>query len=185
MQEDAEALVKYAWSPQQTLYSSPTGKGGFNYAGTAHPEYFNRQYFAESLYSQSTPSDQRQNAWYGSTILSEDEADGDGRHLLLSWTSQLQGGMDNGIYQIWLAKVEFDSIPGASTGTPLSTPSASAATTSGVQQPSKTPENMIPNSGSRIATTFRYHACDDSCIWDAFRQIWLSVIVVSGFALLL
>ena len=24
-----------------------TGKGGFNYAGTAHPEYFNRQYFPQ------------------------------------------------------------------------------------------------------------------------------------------
>ncbi|MCJ1434929.1 hypothetical protein MMC27_004299 [Xylographa pallens] len=185
VQEDAEALVKYAWSPQQTLYSSPPGKGGFNYAGTAHPEYFNRQYFAESLYSQSTPSDQRQNAWYGSTILSEDEAGGDGRHLLISWTSQLQGGTDNGIYQIWLAKVEFDSIPGKSTGTPLSAPSASGGTTSGGQQPSKTPENMIPNSGSRIATVFGYHGWEDSCIFDAFSHMLLSVIVASGLALLL
>ncbi|MCJ1282893.1 hypothetical protein MMC26_002219 [Xylographa opegraphella] len=87
VQEEGEALVKYAWSPQQTLYASPPGKGGFNYAGTAHPEYFNRQYFAESLYPDSTTSSQRQNAWYGSTILSEDDAGSDGRHLLISWTS--------------------------------------------------------------------------------------------------
>ncbi|MCJ1379385.1 hypothetical protein MMC17_002486 [Xylographa soralifera] len=185
VQEDAEALVKYAWSPQQTLYSSPPGKGGFNYAGTAHPEYFNRQYFAKSLYSQSTPSGQCQNAWYGSTILSEDDAGGDGRHLLLSWTSQQQGGMDNGIYQIWLAKVEFDSISGESTGTPLSAPSASAATTSGGQQPSKTPDNMMPNSGSRIATVFGFYEWEDSCVFDAFSCILLSVIVAKGATLLL
>ncbi|MCJ1286985.1 hypothetical protein MMC26_006332 [Xylographa opegraphella] len=184
VQEDAEALVKYAWSPQQTLYSSPPGNGGFNYAGTAHPEYFNRQYFAKSLYSQSTPSDQRQNGWYGSTILSEDDAGGDGRHLLLSWTSQLQGGMDNGIYQIWLAKVEFDIISDKSTGNPSSAPRASAATTSGGQQSSKTPENMIPNSGSRIAIAFGYHGWKSST-FDAFSHILPSVIAAIGIGLLL
>ena len=185
MQEDAEALVKYAWSPEQTLYASPPGKGGFNYAGTAHPEYFNRQYFAESLYSESTPSDQRLNAWYGSAILLEDDAGGDGRHLLLSWTSQLQGGMDNGVYQICLAKVEFDSISGESTGTPSSTPSVSAAATSGGQQPGKTPENMIPNVGNRIATVFEYCAWEDSCILDVVSYLLLSVMVATGASLLL
>ena len=183
MQEDAEALVKYAWSPQQTLYSSPPGQGGFNYAGTAHPEYFNRQYFAQSLYPQNAPSDQRQNAWYGSTILSEDDAGGDGRHLLLSWTSQLQGGMDNGIYQIWLAKVEFDSTSGELTGNPSSAPSASAAATSGSQQPSRTPENMMPNSGSRIATVFGHHEWGDSCVFEAFTHMLLSIIASTGTAL--
>jgi len=182
VQEDAEALVKYAWSPQQSLYSSPPGKGGFNYAGTAHPEYFNRQYFAKSLYPDSTPSDQRLNAWYGSMILSEDDAGGDGRHLLLSWTSQIQGGMDNGIYQIWLAKLEFDTMSGDS---PSSVPSASAATTSGGPQPSRTPENMLPNSGSRISTVFGHHEWRDSCIFDKFRHVLLSLVVAMGATFLL
>ncbi|MCJ1395930.1 hypothetical protein MMC18_008816 [Xylographa bjoerkii] len=185
VQEDAEALVKYAWSPQQTLYASPPGKGGFNYAGTAHPEYFNRQYFAESLYPDSTTSSQRQNAWYGSTILSENDAGSDGRHLLISWTSQLQGGTDNGIYQIWLAKVEFGITSGESTGTPSSAPSVPAASMHGGQQPSKTPENMMPNIGSRMSIIFRHNGWEDSQFYDALRSLLLLGIVASGIAILL
>ena len=64
--EDVEALASYKWSDEQALYASKPGMpplsicwtsflpadciflgpGGFNYAGIAHPEYFNRQYFA-------------------------------------------------------------------------------------------------------------------------------------------
>ncbi|KAL8810713.1 MAG: hypothetical protein Q9223_002160 [Gallowayella weberi] len=109
--EDVEALVKYAWSPEQELYRSPPAKGGFNYAGIAHPEYFNRQYFAPSLYPKGTGRDERRNQWYGAQSVSEKDAGGDGKHLLLSWTSQLRGGLNSGIYQIQLAKVEFDNIP--------------------------------------------------------------------------
>ncbi len=122
--EDAEALVKYPWSPQQTLYISPPGPGGFNYAGMAHPEFFNRQYFAQSLYSQNTPENRRKNDWYGSELITEAAAGGDGKYLLLSWTSQLGGGRDSGIYRIQLAVVEFDDIParpGASTNLHKST----------------------------------------------------------------
>lgn len=109
--EDVEALVKYAWSPEQELYKSPPGKGGFNYAGIAHPEYFNRRYFAPTLFPKSTSAGRRRNQWYGSGTVSEKDAGRDGQHLLLSWTSQLRGGFNSGIYQVQLAKVEFDAIP--------------------------------------------------------------------------
>lgn len=109
--EDGEALLWYGWSPEQTLYVSPTGKGGFNYAGVAHPEYFNRHYYAASLYPDGTPAAHRQNDWYGESLVKESDAGGDGQHLLLSWTSQIKGGFDTGIYEIQLAKVEFDEIP--------------------------------------------------------------------------
>lgn len=109
--EDAEALIKYAWSSEQKLYSSPPGSGGFNYAGMAHPEYFNRQYFAKSLYPDSTSHQGRRNDWYGSDLIPERDAEADGKHLLLSWTSHLHGGKDAGVYEIQLAMVEFDDIP--------------------------------------------------------------------------
>ncbi|KAG8531518.1 uncharacterized protein KY384_003147 [Bacidia gigantensis] len=110
--EDVEALVRYTWSPEQILYKSTPGKGGFNYAGTPHPEYFNRQYFAKSLYPDKTAEKDRRNEWYGSNFMSEDDANGkDGKFLLLSWTSQKKGGMDTGIYEIVLAAVEFGDIP--------------------------------------------------------------------------
>ena len=82
--EDAEALVKYTWSAEQKLYASPLGPGGFNYAGMAHPEYFNTQYFPKSLYPPKTPQEKRGNAWYG-----PGSARIDGKSLLLSWTSQV------------------------------------------------------------------------------------------------
>ena len=151
--EDVEALVKYAWSSEQTLYQSPQGKGGFNYAGSAHPEYFNTQYYAQSLYPVDTPSQRRRNAWYGSTILTEADAGGDGRHLLLSWTSQVHGGLDNGLYEICLAKVEFDSFPeqpqatSTASSTAVSTPITSE-TPADAQEPTNTPQNMVPNNGA-------------------------------------
>ena len=109
--EDAEALVRYPWSPQQKLYTSPPGKGGFNYAGTPHPEFFNRQYFAKSIYPDHTPAKDRFNDWYGASLMSEEDAGGDGKILLISWTSQKVGGMSSGIYEVQLALVEFDDIP--------------------------------------------------------------------------
>ncbi|KAL8943493.1 MAG: hypothetical protein Q9216_001028 [Gyalolechia sp. 2 TL-2023] len=109
--EDIEALTKYAWSPEQELYKSPPSKRGFNYAGMAHPEYFNRHYFAPTLYPKGTSASRRRNDWYGSNEITEKDAGGDGKHLLLSWTAQLRGGFGSGIYQVQLAKVEFDAIP--------------------------------------------------------------------------
>ena len=141
--EDVEALVKYAWSPEQELYKSPPAKGGFNYAGMAHPEYFNRQYFAPSLYPKGTSAGERRNLWYGSSLVSEKKAGGDGRHLLLSWTAQVRGGFGSGIYQVQLAKVEFGTVPDNPQGAfpsatfPSSTPTLSLAPS--VQGPSVTP----------------------------------------------
>ena len=109
--EDVEALVKYQWSNEQKLWESPTGKGGFNYAGNAHPEYFNTQYFPQSLYPQGIKSAQRRNPWYGGSLTAQKEAGPDGKNLLLSWTSQVTGGTDNGVYQIELATLAFDDIP--------------------------------------------------------------------------
>lgn len=109
--EDAEALIRYTWSSEQKLYTSSPGKGGFNYAGNAHPEYFNRQYFAKSLYPDGIQEDQRRNDWYGSGLIKESDAGGDGKYLLLSWTSQIQMDKESGIYQVQLALVQFDNIP--------------------------------------------------------------------------
>lgn len=48
--EDVEAVFRYAWSSKQVLYKSPPGPKGFNYAGLAHPEFFNNQYHAKWVY---------------------------------------------------------------------------------------------------------------------------------------
>ncbi|KAI9702523.1 MAG: hypothetical protein M1836_001003 [Candelina mexicana] len=113
--EDAEAIIRYVWAPEQRLYVSPQEQGGFNYAGQAHPEYFNRQSLAPSLWPNKTPASKRQTDWYGGDLLRESDAGGDGRHLLLSWTAQKRGGFDSGLYEIQLAKVEFDAIPPSTT----------------------------------------------------------------------
>ena len=139
--EDVEALVKYGWSSEQMLYESPPGKGGFNYAGNAHPEYFNTQYFPQSLYPAGTKASQQRNQWYGSNIISEKEGGGDGRNLLLSWTSQVEGGMDNGVYQIELAVVAFDDIP-------LS--SEEGASPSGTTAPGSTPTRLYGHTSVSI-----------------------------------
>lgn len=128
--EDVEALVRYPWSGEQKLWTSPTGPGGFNYAGVAHPEYFNRQFFAGSLYPSGTPSHQRVNDWFGSKALAEADAGCDGKNLLLSWTSQKVGGIDSGIYEIQLAMVEFDDIPAVSDGGTIRPPVPSPTSTS-------------------------------------------------------
>lgn len=144
--EDAEALTKYAWSLQQKLYVTPTGKGGFNYAGVAHPEYFNRQYFGKSLYPDGTPAEQRKNDWYGSKLIAESDAGGDGKHVLLSWTSQSHGGLDTGIYTVQIAVIEFDDIParpGASTSTMTTFASTMPPRSATTHKP--TDKNMGPN----------------------------------------
>ena len=144
--EDVEALVKYPWSAEQKLYLSPTAKGGFNYAGMAHPEYFNHRYFAQSLYPNNTPKEQRVNDWYGNDLVAEADAGSDGRHLLLSWTSQLVGGTDTGIYQVELAMVEFADIPPAPATTSGQGPPAPSTHSTGPNQPVNTDKNMMPKS---------------------------------------
>lgn len=100
--DDAEAVVRYAWSPEQTLYVAPAGAGGFNYDGFAHPQFFNRRHYPRWVSSV-------ENDWYGAAVVPEDDAGGDGKHLLLTWTSQEQGGNygDGRYYQVMMAKVEF------------------------------------------------------------------------------
>lgn len=96
--------------------------------GNAHPEYFNTQYFAQSLYPQGTKPAQQRNSWYGGSLITQKEAGSDGKNLLLSWTSQVTGGINNGIYQIELAMLTFDDIPPNPDTT--SSPSSPSATSS-------------------------------------------------------
>lgn len=146
--EDVEALVRYSWSKEQVLYRSPPGKGGFNYAGAAHPEYFNRQYYPRSAHfarRDQPPGAAHSNEWYGASEVPEPTSSGgdsDGRHLLLSWTSQVQGGFDKGIYEVQLARVEFDDIPErptTSTTSSTSVPPKTTTTTTGNYVPSSPP----------------------------------------------
>lgn len=85
--EDVESLVRYSWSAEQKLYTSLPRPGGFNYAGMAHPEFFNTHYFPRSLYPDHTLKNQRTNDWFGP--IPQSSAGGDGRNLLLSWTEQV------------------------------------------------------------------------------------------------
>ncbi|KAI9832687.1 MAG: hypothetical protein M1819_004273 [Sarea resinae] len=108
---DAEALIRYAWSPEQEVFATPPGPGGYNYAGQAHPEYFNRQYYPRTAFTPTEDPPGRLNRWFGSSEVEEDDAGGDGKHLLVSWTSQIRGGTSSGIYEIMLARIEFGDIP--------------------------------------------------------------------------
>lgn len=197
--EDVEALVKYAWSPEQELYKSPPAKGGFNYAGMAHPEYFNRQYFAPTLYPKGTSASERRNQWYGSSLVSEKKAGGDGKHLLLSWTSQLRGGFGSGIYQVQLAKVEFNTIPDNPRGDFLSaavsssTPTLSLAPS--VQGPSVTPAapsgpHTLPSRPSSTALTStgcaghitqRWWSPDSSLLFRRCRALVGMLVLLIGW----
>ncbi|KAL8948557.1 MAG: hypothetical protein Q9222_005266 [Ikaeria aurantiellina] len=195
--EDAEAIVKYAWSPEQELYRSPQGKGGFNYAGMAHPEYFNRQYYAPSLYPGGTSASDRRNPWFGSKVVSAKDAEEDGKHLMLSWTSQLRGGLNNGIYQVQLAKVEFDAVPespegnfpsaaassstlafslASSTFGPTPTPTISRSSSSPIR-PSST---ALTSTGSAGRNARR--PCNDECFFlCSSLAASIGVVLVSAF----
>lgn len=177
--EDVEALVQYPWSAEQKLYLSPEGKGGFNYAGMAHPEYFNRQYFAKSLYPESTPEEQRFNDWYGNNVVAKADAGNDGRHLLLSWTSQLIGGTDTGIYQVALAIVEFDDVPPVPTTTSghiTQTTSSLSTHSTGPNRPANTDENMMSKSAGQALE-----------FWTGSTSIWqiLALFLILSLELLL
>ena len=181
--EDGEALVKYAWSAEQKIWASPTKQGGFNYAGIAHPEFFNRQYFAPTLYPVLTPKAKRVNDWYGTSLINEAVAGGDGKNILLSWTAQLQSGFNNGIYQVQLALLEFGDIPPnpAASGTVVPptdvgpSPTAFGSTSSSKQSlhPVNTALNMI-ETGNRPSSLFAYG-----------REGWRGVLGTLGRAVLM
>ena len=117
---DVEAVYRYAWSSEQVLFRSPPGPKGFNYAGLAHPEFFNNQYYAQSSYWYQGISSETESGWFGGGLVEQEQAGGNGRHLLLSWTSQEENSIGGGRYQVMLAKVEFDDIVQSST-TPATT----------------------------------------------------------------
>lgn len=194
--EDAEALVKYAWSLEQKLYASPPEKGGFNYAGMAHPEYFNRQYFAKSLYPDSVSEGERRNAWYGAEMIAEEGGDSapDGKYLLLSWTSQLRGGKDAGVYEIQLAMVEFDEIKPAdgddSTATTARNPSEPTKPPTGAQSSSThqpdhrydgLPEGYRGNSDC-LSSFLGEVTAKRFGVWDMFWKvmIWLGIVAAGA-----
>jgi len=152
--EDAEALVKYAWSLEQKLWGSPMSKGGFNYAGMAHPEFFNRQYFAPSLYPDSTSQKRRVNEWFGSSIISEKDGGSDGKNVLLSWTGQLRGGLNNGIYQVQLAMLTFDDIPPNPAVTASSSSYGATPTSTSSARPVNTATNMIEKGQGNSLSSF-------------------------------
>ncbi|MCJ1307366.1 hypothetical protein MMC25_001012 [Agyrium rufum] len=160
--EDAEAIVKYAWSPEQKLYGSTPGKGGYNYAANAHPEFYNGQYLAQSLYPEDTAWDQRRTPWLGAAAVKEDNANGDGRHLMLSWTSQIHGGLATGVYQIYMAVIEFDDIPTRAIN------GSSTIATSGGAPPWPT-RTGIPSSAAAV--------------WDC-RSFWTTSINLLGLSLI-
>jgi hypothetical protein len=107
--DDAEAILYYSWSDEQVLFKTQPGPGGFNYAGAAHPEYFNRQYYPQSnfFYPSSQSLATRKGDWMGDSVVPEDIVP-DGNCLLLSWTEQLNGALNAGIYQIQLAVIRFN-----------------------------------------------------------------------------
>jgi hypothetical protein len=121
--EDVEAVFRYAWSSEQVLCKSPAGPKGFNYAGLAHPEFFNNQYYAKWMYWNQGMDSEMESGWFGGGLVGQEQAGGDGRHLLLSWTSQEEGLNGNGRYQVMLAKVEFDTATMQSSAIPPATPS--------------------------------------------------------------
>jgi len=63
---------------------------------------------------------------------------------MLSWTSQVTGGIDHGIYQVELAMLAFDDIPADPDAT--SSPSSSSAISSAVPNPS--PPTQVNGQGS-------------------------------------
>ena len=183
--EDVEALIKYPWSTEEKLYASPPDKGGFNYAGNAHPEYFNRQYFAKSLYPSGTKPSQQTNDWYGSDIISEDKGGGDGKNLLLSWTSQTSGGMDNGVYLIQLAVLQFGDIPQNPDAKPSTT--AAAPTGTDTATPVQTMPHETPHGKPHIPVSSLFAAVGKGAAARARgphpMYVWLAVIMSVGLGI--
>ena len=106
--EDAEAIIHYQWSDSQVLVKTPVPADGtkYSYAGMAHPEYFNRQYYQDWMYSNGGIDSDMRSPWLGQDIIDEPGAGGNGKHLMVSWTTPGKNG-----YEIVMAKVELDRAP--------------------------------------------------------------------------
>ena len=178
MAEDVEALVKYQWSAEQKLYESPPGKGGFNYAGNAHPEYFNTQYFPQTLYPSKTKPSQQRNEWYGSDILSKHNGGADGKNLLLSWTSQLRGGTDNGLYQIELAVLTFDNVPPnhEAGSSPSATDSAEPSATSSARTSHTSSHIPVSSVFAVIEKGTGVRATEVGPLYISLFNLWMSLL---------
>ena len=162
--EDVEAVYRYAWSSEQVLYRSPPGPRGFNYAGFAHPEFFNNQYYAKKYaYWYGGISSEMESGWFGGGLVGQEQAGGDGRHLLLSWTSQEEGLKGGGRYQVMLAKVEFDNITESSLATPTT--------------PIQTSSPLTPNA-SHGSTVSAGGSVRHDRIWSESWQLAWSMLIV-------
>ena len=174
---DVEALVQYAWSEQQVLYKSEPGPGGYNYAGAVHPEYFNRQYYPDSSHydPEIGVATTRQNDWHGGDDLEEQEAGGDGKHVMLSWTMQERGGADTGLYKIMMARLEFGDIPAT----------RSSSLTGALTAPRSTEDGPVQTERANTGGTRRRATLDPFLVVDRAgkRGVWvpiLQLIVVVG-----
>lgn len=125
--EDVEAVFRYGWSSDAVLYRSPPGPQGFNYAGLAHPEFFNSQYYAKCMYGYQGMDSDMQSGWIGGGLVEQEQAGGDGKHLLVSWTSQDESANGRGRYQVMLGKVELDFLTSQSPISPPGTPSGTSS----------------------------------------------------------
>lgn len=181
--EDVESLVRYSWSSEQKLYASKPGPGGFNYAGTPHPEFFNSQYFAKSLYPDGTSNDKRANDWYGESVVSRADSEGkDGKYLLLSWTSQKVGGLNAGIYGVELAVLEFDDIPkdpDAPTKTVSPSSSAASSTTTAKASHVQDTHDAIESIFHRIKTGSA--GTLSSYVWWYLPTLGLLILLAATF----
>ncbi|KAI9789947.1 MAG: hypothetical protein M1833_002141, partial [Piccolia ochrophora] len=176
--DDVEALVNYNWSSEQVLYESKPGKGGFNYAGAPHAEYFNRHFYpatTEFALDQVFPyPGARRNEWYGSSELTPGQAGADGKHLLLSWTSQERGGFGTGLYQIELARLEFDDIP----PNPVGEDGSTESTTTSATKPAETSKSSSSRAGKAgiggLGTLFRLDVVGS---WDFYLASFSSTLL--------
>jgi hypothetical protein len=164
--EDVEAVLRFSWSDEQVLYRSPPGPKGFNYAGLAHPEFFNNQYYAKWTYWNQGIDSTMESGWLGGGVVGQEQADGDGQHLLLSWTSQEEGLSGNGRYQVMLAKVEFDTAKMQSSTAPPGIPSH----TSTPPTPSASHCGKV-NAGSSV--------CHSRMWSESWQSAWSAVILLA------
>jgi hypothetical protein len=143
-QLDVEHILHYKWTDSQILYKSPPGNGGYNYLGAVHAQYFNRQYYPQSPEFQQMPGQTGQ--WYGGEFVPEPAAgQDDGKHLMLSWTAQVHGGADTGVYQIQMAVVTLGPIEPGFIANSTSNSSNEATTEKQPKGRKRTPRSPIPS----------------------------------------
>lgn len=171
--EHVEALFRYAWSHEQVLFASPPGSKGYNYAGFAHPEFFNKQYYARWMYSDHVIDSSMSSDWLGGSVIPETDAGGDGRHLLLSWTSQDEGADGKGQYRVKLAKVEFDIAPAQSSRTSTGAKSQVGTSPTSSVSSSDSPGRSSSLGHERICST-HVQRIVTVCLMLSFVGLWLS-----------